>query len=81
MVDAGRFVEGQKWATNRSDGRHFRPLVPLELWALLDALTSPPPPPLFRHEQDGVKGDGGVDSSAVTPEVTSVEIEKRGDER
>lgn len=45
LVDAGQIVEGQSWATGTQDGRHFRPLVPLELYTMLGAITSPPPPP------------------------------------
>ena len=45
IVDAGRIVEGQTWATKPEDGRHFAPLVPLELYTMLGVLTSPLPPP------------------------------------
>lgn len=50
LVDAGKIVEGQRWATRRRDGRHYHPMVPMELIALLEGLTSPPPPPLYQKE-------------------------------
>ena len=39
IVDAARIVEGQAWASNNADGRHYRPIVPLEVFALLVALV------------------------------------------
>lgn len=47
IVDGGRIVDGQVWATKHMDGRHYHPLVPLELIEMLGALTSPPPPPMI----------------------------------
>lgn len=66
LVDAGRIVEGQEWASRVTDGRHYPPLVPLECIALLNALTSPPPPPylLEKGQTDGAvdgMGDGHPD--------------------
>lgn len=46
IVDAAQIVEGQAWASKPSDGRHYHSLVPLEIFALLGALVSPPPTPL-----------------------------------
>lgn len=46
LVDAARIVEGQTWATHIADGRHYHPIVPVELLTFLEVLTSPPPPPL-----------------------------------
>lgn len=50
LVDAGNIVEGQRWATRCRDGRHYHPMVPMELITLLEVLTSPPPPPLQQEE-------------------------------
>lgn len=42
MVDSGVISEGQKWATEKGDGRHFEAIVPLELFAFLSLLTTYP---------------------------------------
>lgn len=68
MVDAGGIVEGQAWASRRTDGRHFHPLVPLEVFALLVALVSPPPPPLL----PGVEVSASGDETAVGPRLVTV---------
>ena len=31
IVDAARIVEGQAWASNVNDGRHFHKIVPIEV--------------------------------------------------
>lgn len=31
LVDAASIVEGQAWASKRTDGRHYHPIVPLEV--------------------------------------------------
>ena len=46
-MDAAQIVEGQAWASKRADGRHYHPIVPLEIFAMLGALVSSPPPPLL----------------------------------
>ena len=46
IVDAAQIVEGQAWASKRGDGCHYHPIVPIEVFSLLGALVSPPPPPL-----------------------------------
>ena len=68
MVDAGQIVEGQAWASRRADGRHFHPIVPLEVFALLVALVSPPPPPLLTAIEASASGD----ESAVGPRLASI---------
>ncbi|CAM9845759.1 unnamed protein product [Ectocarpus sp. 12 AP-2014] len=45
LVDAARIVEGQGWASNPSDGRHFHKIVPIEVVDLLSVLGAPPAPP------------------------------------
>ena len=52
IVDAAQIVQGQAWASRRSDGRHYHPIVPLETFALLGALISPPPPPLLAEGEE-----------------------------
>ena len=56
-MDAGQIVDGQAWASRRSDGRHYHPIVPLEVFALLSALVSPPPPPLIPTGEAMAKDD------------------------
>lgn len=57
IVDAARIVEGQAWASNNADGRHYRPIVPLEVFALLVALVSPLPPPLLPAGEASGQGE------------------------
>lgn len=59
IVDAARIVEGQAWASRKSDGRHYHSLVPLEIFALLGALISPPPTPLPPAGGVMVRGKSG----------------------
>lgn len=78
IVDAGRIVEGQAWASHPEDGRHFQSLVPIELYTLLGVLTSPPPLPSDPGVKLGVSfvdfgGDEGADLQS------SVAVGKDGD--
>lgn len=54
LVDAAQIVEGNSWASKRTDGRHYHPIVPLEVIRLLEVLTSPMPSPLIpKGEEKG----------------------------
>lgn len=66
LVDAGKIVDGEIWATKRFDGRHYHALVPMELFELLGALISPPPAPApftIRVKAVGLKGNHPDDDS------------------
>lgn len=56
VVDTWSIVEGQLWATVRTDGRHYVPLVPLEVSSFLGALLSPPPPPFIAEAVVDLQG-------------------------
>lgn len=45
-------MEGQTWATRHNDGRHYHPLVPLELLSLMDVITAPMPQPLVPRQEE-----------------------------
>lgn len=51
LVDAFKIVEGQKWATTVNDGRHYHPIVPMEIIEFLRVLTTPTPPRLYRADE------------------------------
>lgn len=56
VVDTWRIVEGQLWATDETDGKHYKPLVPLELVSFLGAILSPPPPPFIAEAVVDLRG-------------------------
>lgn len=67
LVDAGRLVEGQVWATSPADGRHFHPIVPLELYTMLSVVLSPTP--LLPCAPDTAVGVSMVDVMRDGPKV------------
>ena len=71
VVDGAQIVDGQAWASRRTDGRHYHPLVPVEVFALLGALVSPPPPPLV------LAGDADAkwDESGYRPQLAAFRVE------
>lgn len=71
VVDGAQIVDGQAWASRRTDGRHYHPLVPVEVFALLGALISPPPPPLV------LAGDAAAkwSESGYRPQLDSFRVE------
>ncbi|CAM9288323.1 unnamed protein product [Scytosiphon promiscuus] len=44
VIDSARIVEGQGWASDPRDGRHYQKLVPIEVTELLSLIGAPPPP-------------------------------------
>eukprot|EP00903_Cladosiphon_okamuranus_P016927 g15603.t1 len=52
IVDAAAIVEGEAWASKRTDGRHYHPIVPVEVADLLGLLTAPPPPPSLSEKAE-----------------------------
>lgn len=62
LVDAGMLVEGHPWATKRNDGRHYHPIVPLEVILLLGVLTDSPPS-LVYNEWSPVEPTAAVTSA------------------
>lgn len=78
IVDAGQIVEGQAWATGPADGRHFPPLVPLELYSMLGVITSSPPLP-SNVDEDVSVGMVDVGVNAVRLSDYGVRVTERED--
>lgn len=79
LVDAGQIVEGQTWATRHNDGRHYHPLVPVELLSLMDAITAPMPSPLVPPQENAPAkpardARARDESSGAEPEKSSFDL-------
>lgn len=67
IVDAAKIVDGQLWATHTLDGRHYHPIVPMEVMAFLQEVTAPP----RLHPAEAVPGGG---SNGGSPGIETVAV-------